>query len=145
MTIKVELLFDTLAEAVEFFARVRPLDTEPRPFEHAPLHLEAPSVQPAAVVEPEEQAMVVEPEKPKKTRKVTISTGKTLEALTRLATPKAEVVEISTLEGVRAALSKLLASKGVDSCTAILAKYQVSRISELDPELYGKFIAECMS
>lgn len=48
-----------------------------------------------------------------------------------------------TLDDVRAALSKVMETKGAEACAAILNKFSVPRISALFAEQYEAFIKEC--
>ena len=123
MSIKVEFEFQTLDDAVSFFARISPLYSAPGAKEPAtvtPVHIEIAPAQVEAV-----------PAKPKKTK-----------AEVAAPVPPTETAAV-TQEQVRTALAALLAAKGVGACSALLKKYNVARVSELDPAVYAPFVEEC--
>jgi hypothetical protein len=54
----------------------------------------------------------------------------------------ADAVEC-TLDDVRAALNNLMATQGMQACQDILARYGVTRVSQLLPNRFSDFVAEC--
>ena len=50
---------------------------------------------------------------------------------------------VTSLDDVRKALTALAESKGLAACTDLLAKFGISRLTDLTPVGYDAFIAEC--
>ena len=126
MTIKVEFEFATLELVAEFFARVRTGEL--------------------ALVTPDKQKKKkavldvippVEDTAPTAYAPIVIRAGTPLEDLP-------PTLSTYVMGDLRAALATLLATKGVEACSAVLADHKVARISELPESAYAQFVADCI-